>query len=146
MLNKLKRRWFSVAVVLCVSAMASFAMAQIQDGEVDGSGVVQDLIPPEVLKTEEGRQLVERLKFLRRSQSSLGPKHPAYDGLQGEINSIRDRLGLGRLKTGGKSFREIDTLDAMSDDELRVLIRRMALRIESLERRVDALERRLEVF
>jgi hypothetical protein len=34
----------------------------------------------------------------------------------------------------------------MQQDELRQLIRRMALRIESLEKRVEALERRFEVF
>ena len=145
-MNELKRRWLALLGILLVAAMAGLAAAQITDGEVDDAGIVQDRIPPEVLKTEEGRQMAARLKLLRRSQSSLGPKHPAYEGIQGEIDAIRNRLGLGKLKTGGSTFREINALNTMSDDELRVLIRRMALRIESLERRVDALERRLEVF
>jgi hypothetical protein len=145
-LNELKRRWLALLGILFVAAMSGLAAAQITDGEVDDSGIVQDRIPAEVLKTEAGRQMAERLKFLRRSQASLGPKHPAYKGIQGEIDAIRSRLGLGKISAGGSTFREINSLSTLSDDELRVLIRRMALRIESLERRVDALERRLEVF
>ncbi len=73
----------------------------------------------------------------------MGPKHPAYGGIQSEIESIRQQLGLSPRGTGETD--QID-LDGMQQDELRQLIRRMALRIESLEKRVEALERRFEVF
>lgn len=143
-MNKLQPRWWlPVAGVLFLAATTTLVVAQNGDRSSNESSAFQDAIPPEVLRTNEGRQKVERLRMLRRHQSTMGPKHPAYAGIQAEIESIRQQLGLSPRGTG-----ETDqiNLDGMQEDELRQLIRRMALRIESLEKRVEALERRFEVF
>jgi len=137
-LNSLKSRWIPIAGILLLAATTTLAVAQVGEPGASESAFAEDEIPADALKTEEGRQLADRLRFLRRSQSSMGPKHPAYGGVQAEIDSIRERLGI--------SDASVPSLDGMGDPELRQLIRRMALRIDSLEKRVDALERRLEVF
>ena len=126
--------------------MTTLALAQVGDKDSNQSGNVKDEIPAAALKTEEGRKMVERLDFLRRSEASMGEKHPSLPGIKSEIESIRDRLGISGSGFGGELAPSGQTLNSMSEDELRQLIRRMALRIESLEQRLNALERRLEVF
>ena len=137
------RGWLPVVGGLFLAATTTLVVAQNGDRSPKEPSAVQDQIPPEVLRTKEGRQIVERLGMLRRHQSTMGPKHPAFRGLQSEIESIRTQLGLS--PTGAGETDRIN-LDGMEQDELRQLIRRMALRIESLEKRVEALERRFEVF
>jgi hypothetical protein len=148
-LINIKTRWLPVVGILLVATMTSLAFAQVRDqgsSDSEDSGIVKDFIPADALKTEAGRQLVERLRFLRRTEASMGTKHPAYKGIQAEIESIKERLGMRPEQMNSSLAPPNVSLDSMGDDELRQLIRRMALRIESLERRLDALERRLEVF
>ncbi len=145
-LKNFKTRWLSIGGVLLVATMTTLAFAQVRDEASSDSGVVQDEIPADALKTEEGRQMVERLRILRRSQASMGPKHPSFNGIQTEIESIKQRLGMRPEQLNSSLAPPSVSLGSMSEDELRQLIRRMALRIESLEKRLDALERRLEVF
>lgn len=146
MLKNIKTRWFLIAGILLIASMTSLAVAQVGEKGSGDSGIIQDEIPAEALKTEEGRQLAERLSFLRRSEASMGVKHPAYKGIQSEIESIRERLGIRQEQLNSSLAPPGLSIDSMSDEELRQMIRRMALRIESLEKRLDALERRLEVF
>ena len=152
-LNSFKTQWLGLTGILLVATMTTLAMAQVGESDSrsngtssNGTGIVKDEIPAAALKTEEGRKMAERLGFLRRSQASMGPKHPAFPGIKAEIETIRDRLGINGSGSGGALAPSGQTLNSMSDDELRQLIRRMALRIESLEQRLYALERRLEVF
>lgn len=125
---------------------ATLAVAQKREPTQNNPGNFVDEIPEEILQTEEGRRMVERLRFLRRSQQSIGPKHPGFAGIESEIESIRARLGL--IPTPGNQVQtEVDPqLNQIGDEQLRQLIRRMALRIEFLEKRVDSLERRFEIF
>ena len=145
-LNHLQDRWIMVAGTLLIATMTTLACAQVRDERPSDSGIVQDQIPADALKTEEGRRMVERLRFLRRSEASMGSRHPSYQGIKSEIESIKERLGMRPEHLNSSLAPPGVSVDSMGEDELRQLIRRMALRIESLEKRLDALERRLEVF
>ncbi len=145
-LRYFKTRWLSIGGVLLLATMTTLAIAQDNESRDSDSGVIQDQIPADALKTAEGRQLADRLRILRRSQASMGTKHPSYNGINAEIESIKERLGIRPEHYNSSLTPPGVSLNAMDEDELRQLVRRMALRIESLEKRLDALERRLEVF
>ena len=138
-------KWLSIAAgtALCLSiATAGLSFAQNGNTKDDGPAVIVDPIPDSVMQTKEGRELATRLKVLRKSQASMGKRHPGQKAVQAEIDSLRRRLGIDT----GSDMPIGMSLDTIDDNQMRQLIRRMALRIESLERRVDSLERRLQVF
>jgi hypothetical protein len=142
--NCLTTRWLATTGILIVAATTTLAVAQVRDETSRNSAMAVDEIPAEVLQTDAGRRMAERLRVLRNSQSAMGSKHPALKSIEAEIETIRQRLGLE--PSGNLGEAAVGAVEAMGDAELRQLIRRMALRIESLEQRVDTLERRLEVF
>ncbi len=140
-MNRTATILLTVACTLLGATTATIALAQIGDDSKDAP-VILDPVSDSVLKTKQGREMANRLKILRRSQASMGARHPGQKAVQAEIDQLRRRLGID----SGTDMPIGVPLENIDDEDTRQLIRRMALRIESLEKRVDALERRLQVF
>lgn len=130
----------------------------VQGPEADDG---QDQVPPAALLTEEGAALAERLRHLRRSESRMGPRHPALPEVRSQIEQIRQQLQAWgsppnpfRVKPAtdfprDASLREAPPppLDAgnilqMSDQELRQLVRGLVAEVRELRQRLDEIENR----
>lgn len=142
----------SFVAIPLVAIMTSWAVAQVGEKEKKTEGnsgrseVFKDEIPADLLNTREGQEIAEKLRNLRRAEARFGPNHPSTQAVQAEIRSLQQRLGILPQQRNSNLAPPNVSLNEMSDEQLRILIRRMALRIESLETRLDALERRLEIF
>lgn len=145
-MKRLITRGLPAAAIVLAVVTTSLALAQNRAPESSDSAVIEDHIPPDVLQSEGARDLVERLRSLRRSEATMGKKHPSYRGIQADIEVIRRQLGLGPNDEDPFKASAEQSLPAGASGDLQQLIRSMSERIYILEKRVNALERRLEVF
>lgn len=130
----------------------------VQTPASDGGG---DEVPEAALLTEEGAALAARLRQLRRSESRMGPRHPALPEVRAQIEQIRTqlrewqsppnpfRVGPAPEPPGEAPVRhppgsETDTRDIMrmNDRELRRLVLGLAREVRELRQRLDAIENR----
>ena len=106
-------------------------------------------IPPALLLTERGRALAEELKQLRRSEASMGPRHPLLAQVRNQIASVKEQIAAWSPRaqqfSEDKSKSLPDALPEMNEQDLRQLILRMAGKIAQLEQRVELLERQMEI-
>ncbi len=143
----------SVVGVTSIALAASVAIGQ--SGTRGGSESIRlrsgDVVPRATLLTERGRQLVEELKNLRRTEASMGPKHPTLPEVQAQILDVKEQIEawspLSKEESkalGGRTLAE--AVPEMNDKDLRQLILRLSAKIELLERRVHKLEQQQNVF
>jgi uncharacterized protein Yka (UPF0111/DUF47 family) len=84
----------------------------------------------------------------------MGAKHPELQAVRKKIAKVTEQLDAlaevapdARPQTKpAQAAAQMPAIAGMSDDQLRQLIQRMALKIEQLERRIDSLERLNEVY
>lgn len=129
--------------------------------QAPASGEGGDEVPQAALLTEEGAALAERLRQLRRSESRMGPRHPALPEVRAQIEQIRTqlrewqsspnpfRVGAPPPPPGEAAARrpprsETDARDVMrmDDRELRRLVLGLAEEVRELRQRLDAIENR----
>lgn len=130
----------------------------VQGPEADDG---QDQAPPAALLTEEGAALAERLRHLRRSESRMGPRHPALPEVRSQIEQIRQQLQAWEsppnpfrvdpasdspqdapLRETPPSPFDADNILQMSDQELRQLVRGLVAEVRELRQRLDEIENR----
>ncbi|WP_145421265.1 hypothetical protein [Planctomycetes bacterium K23_9] len=111
-------------------------------------------IPASALLTERGMELVAQLKRLRYAEATLGSRHPSMPGVQEQIVSIRrilkswgdeDESNASSRDEAGEPDKEIvivseSVLDALSKDDLKQLVVRLAADVSKLRRRIDELQ------
>ena len=106
-------------------------------------------IPPALLLTERGRALAEELRQLRRSEETMGPRHPLLAQVRKQIASVKEQIAAwspqAQQLSQDKATPLPDALPQMNDQEVRQLILRMAGKIAHLEQRVESLERQMEI-
>lgn len=104
----------------------------------------------ELMQTQRGRELVDQLRVLLVSESTMGEKHPLYSEIQREIKETRDllrNLALSRqiadeIEEESKDVKRIaSALPAMQDKDLRRLILRLIIRVDDLEKEVQAMRK-----
>ena len=83
--------------------------------------------------------------MLRRSEASMGPKHPALDQTREEIDAVK--LQLEAWAPAPNPFRGGQdvmprSIPQMNDEDLRQLVIRLTDDIRLLEQRLERLERR----
>ena len=134
-----KSIWITASAIFLMVTAISWAQSTGQPAPVN------DEIPKAALLTERGQQLVDRLKHLRRAESTLGPKHPSMEDVQIQIEEIKVQLEAWSPAPnpfrGGEevSMREIPQ---MNDEDLRQLVIRLTDDIRLLEQRIERVERR----
>jgi hypothetical protein len=139
-------RWLVLTAVALTVGVASLAVAQ-GEGErrPSGGSNIGDRIPEAALLTERGRQLSEELRRLRRTESSLGERHPSIATVREKIAAVEEQLQAWLPKAEGN--RPLgERLPEMNPEDVKQLVLRLSAKIDQLERRVNALENRLEVF
>ena len=102
----------------------------------------------ELSKTERGRELVEQLRELEYSRSTMGEKHPLLPKVKEDIDRIkgllRNRVVAEKLADemdeGDEAKRLARVLPGMEDDDLRRLVLRLIVRVDNLEKEVIALK------
>lgn len=107
-------------------------------------------IPESALLTERGLDLVTQLKRLRYAESSLGSRHPSLPGVREQIQSIRRILKSwgnegNTVASRNDSEKEVvivseSILDALSKDDLKQLVVRLATDVSDLRKRLSELE------
>ncbi|KAA1258804.1 hypothetical protein LF1_13280 [Rubripirellula obstinata] len=104
----------------------------------------------ELTKTERGRELVDQLRVLRNAEATMGEKHPLLPNIKEQIEQVK---GLLRNRVVAKKIADkmddedevkqlATVLPGMTDDDLRGLVLRLIVRVNSLEKEVKALKRR----
>lgn len=140
-----KRAAIGCAVLLAVCSVVSATAQETNDGGVPKLlSPATGEVPDAAMKSAQGRQLATRLRMLRHSEARMGPKHPSLPAVQNQIASIKEQLaafGPDNQQTNDQAISNL--LQSMSDEELRQLVYRMAVRIEQLEVRLQKLEKRM---
>lgn len=136
---------------ILVSAMTclitAIGWAQSGTPSADTPSVTLDAeIPKAALLTERGQQLAERLKMLRRNEANMGPKHPAMEQTQLQIDEVKLQLEAwapapNPFRGGGEAV-PMRAIPQMNDEDLRQLVIRLTDDIRLLEQRLERVERR----
>lgn len=104
----------------------------------------------DLMQTQRGRELVNQLRVLLVSESTMGERHPLYSEIQREIKETRDllrNLALSRqianeIEEESRDVKRIaSALPAMQDKDLRRLILRLIIRVDDLEKEVQAMRK-----
>ncbi len=108
-----------------------------------------DEVSETAMLTEQGRQLAVLLRRLRHSESTMGRNHPSLPAVQAQIAAVKEQLAVlesgGQTEVGANDQFLPDAMLSMSDEELRRLVFRMAMKIEQLESRLQQVEKLIEV-
>ncbi|MDF1845051.1 MAG: hypothetical protein P1U77_26860, partial [Rubripirellula sp.] len=106
-------------------------------------------IPPALLLTERGRELAKELRQLRRSEASMGARHPLMPQVRKQIEAVKEQIAAWSPRvqqfSEDKSSSVADALAEMNEQDLRQLVLRMAGKLSQLEQRVESLERQIEI-
>lgn len=125
-----------IAIALLFALLAGYTAVSQSPG-------IQDDVPEAALLTERGQELAQRLRYLRRSESNMGDRHPSLPSVREEIKQVIQQLQawapLTPEASGDKGAQGRPSLQ-MNDRDLRQLVIQMANRIEQLEARVKKLE------
>jgi hypothetical protein len=117
-------------------------------GKPDQPSALTGVSTQELMQTERGRELIDQLRVLLVSESTMGEKHPLYSEIQREIKETRGllrNLALSRqiadeIEEESKEVkRYASALPAMQDKDLRRLILRLIIRVDDLEKEVQGL-------
>ncbi|MEM8668597.1 MAG: hypothetical protein AAGG48_13845 [Planctomycetota bacterium] len=145
-------RWLTSTLLLIGIASVALAQNPFRHGPAnrpDDESKVENELPPALLLTERGRALAEELKQLRRTEASLGGKHPLLPEVRARIAGVKEQIEAWSPRvqqfSPDRSKPLPDVLPEMNDQDLRQLILRMAAKIAQLERRIETLEERAEV-
>ncbi|TWU29126.1 hypothetical protein [Novipirellula artificiosorum] len=152
------RNWVAACIVLAGSATCvSITLAQdvpnpFHPADESASAASRDAksdgeAPAEL--TERELKLANELKLLQRSEAGMGANHPALGDVKQRIATIREELNVlardpGKRTTSQRAEKPISIAE-LTDQQLRLLVLKMAAKIEQLETRVSILERQTAV-
>ena len=148
---------------VCLVTLLSVSLAVAQtDGtpfrNPDGAGGGNERRGPDTADTkprsDQRVKLAHELRLLKSAEARMGAKHPELQAVRKKIAKVIEQLDAlaevapdTRPQTKpAQAVAQMPAIAGMSDDQLRQLIQRMALKIEQLERRIDSLERLNEVY
>jgi uncharacterized protein involved in exopolysaccharide biosynthesis len=143
----------SIAAILMLFAAAAIAPSQNPfreaPAERQNSPLDESEIPPALLLTERGRELAKELRQLRRSEASMGARHPLMPQVRKQIEAVKEQIAAWSPRvqqfSEDKSSSVADALAEMNEQDLRQLVLRMAGKLSQLEQRVESLERQMEI-
>ncbi|MEM8734661.1 MAG: hypothetical protein AAGG44_10590 [Planctomycetota bacterium] len=141
----MKRFASGLALGLVVVAVASAQPFQIQTPP--NEGVLPALNAPQANNTNLERQL----RMLRQAVAGMGESHPQIHATRQKIQKLEAELEAFRAVPNPFAEMEEDGLgpvqivERLSDEELRVLLVRLAIDVKDLSARVQSLERKLEI-
>ena len=152
-LNRLRMTSLLLAA-LCLTALASPKHCSAQermrypDQEAIGGILASDEISEAVLETERGRELVDQLRVLRTSESSMGQKHPLLPVIRSEIKKTKRLLGAweaaDELADESEAKQLASIMTKMEDQDLRQLVLKLILRMDDLEEQIADLKKKVQ--
>ncbi len=134
------KRIVTASIALSTVLAAALVIAQTKSPQP-----VKDEVPEAALLTQRGAELAERLKWLRRSEQSMGEKNPSLPEVRAQIEGV-----LGQLKAWAPAP-DANTIEAsdlkrkvpqLNDEDMRQLVLQLVQQVADLQTRVAALERR----
>ena len=131
--------------IVTASIALSTVLAALVIAQTRTPQPVKDEIPEAALLTQRGAELADRLKWLRRSEQSMGKNNPSLPEVREQIEGV-----LGQLKAWAPAP-DTNTIEGsdlkrkvpqMNDEDLRQLVLQLVQQVADLQTRVGALERR----
>ncbi len=116
-----------LAPIAIMLSVASLTLAQTDSDSTMGDRLEQ-------LISQRRSQLDQRLKNLRVAQESFGENHPS---------SERVRLQIADTEKEIETLSERETLLNISEEDLRIVILRLTLRVDHLQNEVNSLKQRI---
>ena len=104
-----------------------------------------DDVPKAALLTKRGAELADRLKWLRRSEASMGRNHPLLPEVRAQIKGVQEQLKAWAPAPNENTFEAFDLkrrVPQMNEEDLRQLVVQLAEQVTELNERVTRLERR----
>lgn len=143
----------SIAAILTIFAAAAIAPSQNPfreaPAERQNSPLDENEFPPALLLTERGRALAKELRQLRRSEASMGARHPLMAQVRKQIEAVKEQIAAWSPRvqqfSEEKSSSVADALPEMNEQDLRQLVLRMAGKLSQLEHRVQLLEQQIKI-
>ncbi len=79
-------------IVISVTAISTVLAAALVVAQTRSPQPQQDEVPKAALLTKRGEELADRLRYLRRSEASMGRNHPLLPEVRSQIEGIKDQL------------------------------------------------------
>lgn len=127
--------WLSLLVLVAVSW-----------GQTGNPPMRQGILPPEAYLTDRDSNLERQIKRLKDAEAGMGESHPKLAEVRKRIAELETELEtfraipnpFSRFEDQGVSPSEI--VERLSEEELRILVVRLAVDVKDLRKRVAALE------
>ncbi|MEM9825142.1 MAG: hypothetical protein AAF958_01065 [Planctomycetota bacterium] len=97
-------------------------------------------VPPSALLTDRGQALAQRLKQLRRSMETMGPRHPTLQDVKQELADVKEQLQAWASGADSSIGDAPITKAELNDQDVRQLLLRIVGKLNQLDRRVTRLE------
>lgn len=130
----------SIAAALVSTLLVAIIVTQTRAQEPP-----PDEVPKAALMTKRGAELADRLKWLQRSEASMGRNHPLLPEVRAQIRGVREQLKAWAPAPEDNTFEAFDLkrrMPQMNEEDLRQLVVELAEKVADLDDRVTKLERR----
>lgn len=132
-------------IFIATAALGSLFAAVLVIAQTRSPQPLQDEVPKAALLTERGAELAERLKWLRRSEDSMGKSHPSLPEVRQQIDAIREQLKAWAPAPEPNTYEAFDPkrkIPKMNDEDIRQMLIELTEQVADLKTRVARLERR----
>jgi hypothetical protein len=136
---------FIAAVVLLALVAVSWGQTGNRSGE--NSPGSYGILPPQAYLTDRDSSLERELKRLQDARAGMGINHPKLADVERRIRDLEAELETFRAipnpfqRFEDKGISPRDIVEQLSEEELRILVVRLAVDVKDLRERVAALER-----
>ena len=143
----LKNRWMVLA--LCFFLLTGFQLGQYGSGQTRNQGGSYGILPPQAYLTDRDSSLERELNRLKDARAGMGVNHPRLATVERRIAELESEIETFReIPNPFENFEEQgvspkDIVDRLSEEELRILVIRLAVDVKDLRKRVASLERSL---
>ncbi len=142
----MKKTHFSCIVCWTLLLWATYLL-QPGQGQTQGKQSSYGILPPQAYLTDRDSSLERELKRLKDARAGMGVNHPRLASVEKRIAELEAEIATFRkIPNPFKKFEEQgvspqDIVERLSEEELRILVVRLAVDVKDLRNRVAALER-----
>lgn len=142
-----KNKW--TVLTLGFVLLTGFQLGQYGIGQTRNQGNSYGILPPQAYLTDRDSSLERELNRLKDARAGMGVNHPRLSSVERRIAELETEIATFReIPNPFEKFEEQgvspkDIVNRLSDEELRVLVIRLAVDVKDLRKRVASLERSL---